>query len=73
MIVVVLYEGIQRAVDGIVLAGFDLDGDSGEAVIIVDQIIHFALTAVIVIEQIIAVGNELAGDDALIDLSLIHI
>ena len=67
MIVVVLYEGIQCAVDGVVLAGLDLDGDGGEAVVIVDQVIHLALAAVIVIEQIVAVGDELAGDDALID------
>ena len=26
VVIVVLYEGIQRAVDGVVLAGFDLDG-----------------------------------------------
>ena len=67
VIVVVLYEGIQRAVDGVVLAGLDLNGNGGEAVVIVDQIIHLALAAVIVIERIVTVGNELAGDDALID------
>ena len=67
MIILVLYEGIQRTVNGVVLAGLDLDGDGGEAVVIVDQIIHLALAAVIVIEQIESVGDELAGDDALID------
>ena len=54
VIIVVLYKSAQRAVDGVVLAGFDLDGDGGEAVVIVDQIIHLALAAVIVIEQLVA-------------------
>ena len=67
VIVLVLYEGIQRAVNGVVLAGLDLDGDGGEAVVVVDQVIHLALAAVIVIEQPAAVGNQLVGDDALVD------
>ena len=42
MIVLVLHESVQRAVDGVVLAGLDLDGDGGQAVVIVDQIIDLA-------------------------------
>ena len=67
MIIVVLYEGIQGAVDGVVLAGLDLDGDGGEAVVVVDQVIHLALAAVVVIEQLAAVGGQLLGDHAFID------
>ena len=52
--------------DGVVLAGFDLDGDGGEAVVIVDQIIHLALAAVIVIEQLVAVRGQLLGHHAFI-------
>ena len=43
MIVLVLHESVQRAVDGVVLAGLNLDGDRGQAFIIVDQIIDLAL------------------------------
>ena len=42
LIVLVLHEGTQRAVDGVVLAGLDLDRDGGKAVVIVDQIIALA-------------------------------
>ena len=52
MIVLVLHKSIQGAVDGIILAGLDLDGDGGQAVVIVDQIINLALAAVVVIKQI---------------------
>ena len=67
VVILVLYKAVQSAVDGVVLAGLDLDGDGGEAVVVVDQIIHLALAAVIIVEQLAAVGDELAGDDALID------
>ena len=66
MIVLVLHKGIQRAVDGVVLAGLDLDGDGGEAVVIVDQIIHLAFAAVIVIKQLAAVSGQLLGHHAFI-------
>ena len=52
--------------NGVVLAGFDLDGNGGEAVVIVDQIIHLALAAVIVIEQLVAVRGQLLGHHAFI-------
>ena len=42
MIVLALYESIQRAVDGVILAGLDLDGDSGQPAVIVDQVIDLA-------------------------------
>ena len=42
MIVFILHKGIQRAVDGVILAGLDLDGNSGQAVVVVDQIIDLA-------------------------------
>lgn len=66
MIIVVLYKSIQRAVDGVVLAGLDLDGDGGETVVIVDQIIDLSLAAVIVIKQLEAVGRQLLGHHAFI-------
>ena len=66
MIILVLHEGAQRAVDGVVLAGLDLDGDSGQAVVIVDQIIDLAFVAVIVIKQLEAVRGQLLGHHAFI-------
>ena len=53
--------------DGVVLAGLHLNGDGGEAVIIVNQVINLAFAAVIVVEQIEAVGDKLAGDNTLIN------
>lgn len=66
MIIFILHEGVQRAVDGVILAGLDLNGDGGQSVVVIDQIIGLTLAAVVVIVQIIAVGDELAGDNALI-------
>ncbi len=51
MIILVLHEGAQRAVDGVVLAGLDLDRDGGQAVIVVDQEIDLAFSAVIVMSR----------------------
>ena len=67
MIILVLDKSIQGAVNGVVLTGLDLEGNSGQAIIIVDQIIDLALAAVVVIKQIITVGDELAGNDALVN------
>ena len=50
MIIFVLHEGAQRAVDGVILAGLNLDRNGGQAVVVVDQIIDLALVAVIVIK-----------------------
>ena len=61
MIIVILYKGIQRVVDCVILTGLDLDGNSGESVGIVDQIIHFALVAVIVIKQFASVSRQFLG------------
>ena len=48
MIVFVLHKGVQRAVDGVVLAGLDLNRDGGQAVVIIDQEIDLAFVAVFV-------------------------
>ena len=61
MIVLVLHEGAQCAVDGVILAGLDLDGDGGQTVVIVDQVIDLAFVAVIVIKQLAAVSGQLLG------------
>ena len=66
MIVLVPYKGIECAVDSIILAGLDLDGTSGKAFIIVDEKIDFSFIAVIVIEQLAAVGDKLLCHYALI-------
>ena len=66
MIVLVLHECAQRAVDGVVLAGLDLDRHGGQAVVIVDQIIDLAFVAVIVIKQLAAVSGQLLGHHAFI-------
>ena len=38
MIILILHEGTQRTVDGVILAGLDLNRDGGQAVVIVDQV-----------------------------------
>ena len=59
MIILVLHEGAQRAVDGVILSGLDLDRNGGQAVVIVDQVINLAFVAVIVIKQLAAVRGQL--------------
>ena len=58
---------VQGAVDGVVSAGFDFDRDDGEIVIVVDEVVDFAFLAIVVIKELVAVGMQLARDDALID------
>ena len=69
MIIVILHKVVQRAVNGIILAGLHLNGNSGEAIVIVDQIINLAFAAVIVIVQVEAVGDQFAGNNTFIDRS----
>ena len=66
MIILVFHESAQRTVDGVVLAGLDLDGDGGQAVVIVDQIIDLAFVAVIIVKQLAAVSGQLLGHHAFI-------
>ena len=66
MIIVIFYEGIQRAVDGVILAGLHFDGDGGQAFVIINQVIDLALIAVVVIVELETVRNKLACDNALI-------
>lgn len=67
MIVLVADKGVQGAVDSVVLARLDLDGNSGKAVVIVDQIVHFPLAAIVVIEQLVPVRDQLLGDNGFIN------
>ena len=53
--------------DSIILAGLDLDGNSEKAFIIVDEKIDFSFIAVIVIEQLAAVGDKLLRSCTLIN------
>lgn len=46
MIILVLHESVQRTVDGVILAGIDLNRNRDQTVIIVDQAIDFAFVAV---------------------------
>ena len=66
MIIVIFYEGIQHAVDGVILAGFHFDGNGGQAFVIINQVIDLALIAVVVIVELETVRNKLACDNALI-------
>ena len=67
MVIFVFYEVIERAVNGIILAGFDLDRNGGEAVVIVDQIVHLAFAAVIIVKQLMTVRCKLTRHSTLID------
>lgn len=58
MIVLVLHKHIQRAVDGIVLTGLDLDGGGGQSAVIVDQIIDLETQAYAQRFPPIKVGNN---------------
>ena len=66
MIILVLHESAQCAVNGVILAGLDLNGNGGQAVVIVNQIIDLAFVAVIVIKQLAAVSGQLLGHYAFI-------
>ena len=66
MIILVLHECAQGAVDGVILAGLDLDGDGGQTVVIVDQEIDLAFVAVIVLKQLAAGSGQLRGHHAFI-------
>ena len=66
MIVLVLYKSIQRAVDSVIFAGLDLNGDGGQAVVIIDQIIDLAFVSVIVIKQLATVSGQFLGHNAFI-------
>ena len=57
--------------NGVILAGLHLNGNGGEAVVIVDQIINLAFAAVIVIVQVEAMGDQFTGNNAFIDRSKI--
>ena len=46
MIIIIFHKVIQRAVNGVILAGLHLNGNGGEAVIIINQIINLAFAAV---------------------------
>ena len=72
VIIFIVHKGIQGAVDGIILAGFDFDGHGREAVVIVDQEIDFAFAAVVVIEQFISMSDELTGDHRFINGAQVH-
>ena len=67
IVILVLNKIVQRAVDGVILARFNLNGDSGKAVVVVNKIVDLALAAVVIIEQLIAVRDQLACYYAFID------
>ena len=69
MIIVILYKVVQRAVNGVILAGLYLNGNGGEAVEIVDQIVDLAFAAVIVVKQIEAMGDQITGNNAFYSFS----
>lgn len=52
MIVFVLNEGIECAVNGIVFSRFYFDWNSGKTVIIVNKIIYFSFATIIIVEQL---------------------
>ena len=52
MIIIIFHKVIQRAVNGVILAGLHLNGNGGEAVIIINQIINLAFAAVMVLGQV---------------------
>ena len=53
MIILVLHEGAYCTVDGVILAGLDLDGDGGQAVVIVDHLLLVRDRIVILVPGII--------------------
>ena len=57
--------------DGIILAGFDLNRYDGKAAVIVNQIIHLTLAAVIIVKQFVTVRNQFRGNGRFIDGSKI--
>ena len=57
MIILILNKGVQRTVNSVILAGLYLYRHGGQAVVIINKIVNLTLTAVIVIEQLIAVSN----------------
>ena len=59
MVVLVFYKVAECAVNGIVLAGLDFDRNGGKAVVIVDEIVHLAFIAVIIIKQLMTVSTLL--------------
>lgn len=61
MVILVPDKCIQSTVDSVIFARFDLNGDSGKTVIIVDQVIYLTLVAVIVVEQSMSVCDQFAG------------
>ncbi len=51
----------------VILAGLDLNENLRQTLIIIDQVVYLATAAVIVIKQLVTVGNQLAVHHALID------
>ncbi len=60
-------EVVQCAMDGVVSARFDLDWYDRETVIVINKVVDFAFLTVVIIKEMVAVGMQLACDDAFID------
>ena len=57
---------------GVILAGFYFNWHHGKAVVVVDEIIHLAFAAIIVIVKGMAVADELACNHRFIDTAEIN-
>ena len=71
MVIIVFYKSVQRTVDRVILARLDFDGDGREAVVIVDQIIDLPPAPIIIVIELIPMGNKFAGHNALVYRTLV--
>ncbi len=60
MIILVFDESVQRPVGSVVLAGLYLYRNSRQTVVVVDEIVNFALASVVVVEQAVPVRVQFA-------------
>ena len=66
MIIFVLNKCIQCAVHGIILTGLYFDRHSGQAVIIINQIINLTLAAIVIIKEFMTVRDQFTGNNRFI-------
>ncbi len=59
MVFLIAHKAVQRTVNGVILTRFYFNRNSDQVFVIINQIVHLALIAIVVIEQLASMGDQL--------------
>lgn len=57
MVFLIAHKAVQRTVNGVILTRFYFNRNSDQVFVIINQIVHLALIAIVVIEQLASMGD----------------